>query len=373
MGAQLLANESSSAKQMVAIGDPFELPTKPKSCVIQDDLRVASRIFAAQYQEVRPEYMSLIGSFNVTRGQSVKKGQLLATAVTSNLEKMRDIYQDYAQLYLGQLRIATNSRKVIEARRERIKNLTEKGVMAASELEQVDSAVVSAKQVEERMQRGLESMQKNVDAYSVQIKQSNFFSSIDGVVTELIVDPKSLSGNLMVMAGTVIAKIEKPGRYRAEAQLFDSQVHGVAAGMNATVTLPDGTTIVGKVTEVSTLPTEKKVEISGYSSYSYQNESETKATGGLTFYRVIVEFDRAGAILPPNLLADVSIIKSTHQAKSCLPWNAIQIVDGKPSIQILEDGKGWSRIPVRLGKRGRYDVEVETPLAASTVVKSRIW
>jgi hypothetical protein len=137
--------------------------------------------------------------------------------------------------------------------------------------------------------------------------------------------------------------------------------------------LPDGTTIVGKVTEVSTLPTEKKVEISGYSSYSYQNESETKATGGLTFYRVIVEFDRAGAILPPNLLADVSIIKSTHQAKSCLPWNAIQIVDGKPSIQILEDGKGWSRIPVRLGKRGRYDVEVETPLAASTVVKSRIW
>lgn len=356
--------------QFIIVGDPYEVMTRAKSCIIEDQLKVAARIVSNESYEARPIFMSLIDKFHVVKGQTVKKGQLIATSVTTSLEKMRSIYSDYVALYRAQVRIAENSRKVAETRRNRIEDLAKKGVMSTAELEQSENTVVSAKQSEERMLRGLQSMLENVKTYDDQIKQSNFYSAMDGVVTELIVDPKSLSGNLMVMPGTMIAKIEKPGRYRAEAQLFDNQVHGVRSGMAASVVLPDGSKIDGKVTYVSTLPVEPNTEQSSYMSYG---STEQQNKGGLTFYKAIVEFDRPGPILPPSLLSEVNIVKSSYKAKACLPWNAIEISDGKPFVRIFEDGKGWSQSPVVLGKQGRYHVELQTPLGAEALVKSRLW
>lgn len=364
------APRETKGTSFVIVGDPYEIMTRAKPCVIEDQLKVAARIAANESFEARPTYMSLVDKFHVVKGQTVKKGQLIATSVTTSLEKMRSIYSDYVALYRAQVRIAENSRKVAETRRNRIQDLAKKGVMSTAELEQSENTVVSAKQSEERMLRGLQSMLENVKTYDDQIKQSNFYSAMDGVVTELIVDPKSLSGNLMVMPGTMIAKIEKPGRYRAEAQLFDNQIHGVRSGMAASVVLPDGSKIDGKVTYVSTLPVEAKTEQSSYMSYG---SAEPQNKGGLTFYKAIVEFDRPGPILPPSLLSEVNIVKSSYKAKACLPWNAIQIADGKPSVRIFEDGKGWSQSPVVLGKQGRYQVELQSPLAAEALVKSRLW
>ena len=352
--------------------DVFTLPTRVKPCVITEELRVASRIVAKEYYEARSLYMSTIESFQVVRGQSVKKGQLLATTRTSGLEKMRSIYLDYASLYDGQLKIARNARVLAEGRKERMTGLVKKGIMSTAELEQVEREVVSAKQSEERMQRGLESMQKNVDSYSDQIKQSNFYSEISGVVTELIADPKSLAGDLNAMSGALIAKVEKPGAYRAEAQLIDTQVHGIKSGMKASISLPDGTTLDGKVTFVSTLPMSENND-PGASSSEFRQPEQQQPQSQLIYYKVAVEFERAGEILPSGLLAEVSIVKDGYNAKACLPWNAIEITDGQPYGRIFEDGKGWSRIPIKIGQRGRYDVEIITPISASAVVKSKLW
>ncbi|MEI6399068.1 MAG: HlyD family efflux transporter periplasmic adaptor subunit [Pseudomonadota bacterium] len=281
---------------------------------------------------------------------------------------MRSIYADYVSLFTGQLKTASNARTIAEARRDRIKGLADKGIVAVSELEQAENAAVIAKQVEERVKRGREFMQKNIETFDLQIKQSNFYSEIDGVVTDLIVDPKSLSGNLIVMPGAMVVKVDRPGIYRAEAQLLDTQVHGIKAGMKASVTLPDGSQFSGKVVFVSLLPM-----VPNLAQDPYASPSPDKMSAAVIYYKAIIDFERTGAILPPGLLAEVSIVKDEYKAKACLPWNAIEVSEGKAFIRVFEDGKGWQQIPITVGRRGRYYAEVMTPIAANAIIKSKIW
>ena len=356
------------AGNLTTAGSSFEIPTRIKACSIFDELRVASRIVAKESFEARSVFMSTIDSFQVVKGQSVKKGQLLVTTQTSSLEKMRSIYADYVSLFTGQLKTASNARTIAEARRDRIKGLADKGIVAVSELEQAENAAVIAKQVEERVKREREFMQKNIETFDLQIKQSNFYSEIDGVVTDLIVDPKSLSGNLIVMPGAMVVKVDRPGIYRAEAQLLDTQVHGIKAGMKASVTLPDGSQFSGKVVFVSLLPM-----VPNLAQDPYASPLPDKMAAAVIYYKAIIDFERTGAILPPGLLAEVSIVKDEYKAKACLPWNAIEVSEGKAFIRVFEDGKGWQQIPITVGRRGRYYAEVMTPIAANAIIKSKIW
>ena len=88
---------------------------------------------------------------------------------------------------------------------------------------------------------------------------------------------------------------------------------------------------------------------------------------------MIVDFERAGEILPAKLLADVRIVKSSANVKSCLPWNAIEVVGGQTFARIFTEGQGWAKKPIKIGKQGRYYVEVETPIPSAAIVKSKLW
>lgn len=353
-----------------SLGDPMVLPIYAKPCTIQDDVRVASRIVSKNYYDARAEYMSTIESFKVVRGQAVQKGQILATTNTSTLEKMKSIYVDYVQLYLGQLAIAKSEQKLLVGRRDRLKDLAAKGIIPVSELEQADRQVIAGAQAEERILRGLEGMQTNVDGWSEQIKNSNFYSQMAGIVTELIVDPKSLTGNLNVMPGSLVAKVEQPGTYRAEAKLMDTQIHGLKVGMKAEVDLPDGSSETGKILFVSTLPLSEAKQPGAYDG-NYTDPSIKQ--GIMSQYKAVIEFSRSGPILPSGLLANVRIVTSETKAKSCLPWNALEIVNGKSFAKTFKAGQGWSRMPVSIGRMGRYEVEINPPISDSLIIMSKLW
>lgn len=350
--------------------DPLDLPIRSKACVIEDEVYAASRITSKNFNEVRSEYLSTIESFQVVKGQTVKKGQLIATTNSSMLKNMQSIYQDYAQLYKAQLKIASNNENLATARRDRLRGLVAKGIIPQSELDEANNYVIAAANTRDRISRGLEGMQKTLDQYADQIRKSNFYSGMDGVVTELIVDPRSMTGTLNVMPGTLVAKIEQPGTYRAEALLMDTQIHAIKQGMKADLTLPDGSEIHGKITFVSTLP---HVEVKREAAFGAEYGAEQPKTSSHTIYKAVIEFVRPGAILPPGLLAHVRIVTGETKVASCLPWNAVDIVEGRAYARTFTEGRGWARSPITIGKMGRYEVEISPPIGADTIIKSKLW
>jgi multidrug efflux pump subunit AcrA (membrane-fusion protein) len=338
--------------------------------VIDDEVRVAARVVSREFYEARSDYMSTIESFQVKRGDVVKKGQILATTDTTSLKQMLGIYQDYAGLYESQLRIAKNNLRVAEGRRDRLKGLVAKGIIPQSDFDDAEKQALAANGTREQMERALADMRKSANSLLEQIRNANFYSGIDGIVTQLIVDPRSLSGTLGVMSGTLVARVDLPGKYRAEAQLLDTQVHSLKAGMRAEVILPDGSAIDGKVTFVSALPFDRKASDARGGGFG---EATTGGADAMTSYKAVIDFERAGEILPAGLLAMARIVTNQYKSSRCVPWNAIEVDAGQAYIDMFTEGKGWARVPVELGRLGRYDVELKSKLPEAAVITSRLW
>ncbi|MCX6127278.1 MAG: hypothetical protein NTV34_21365 [Proteobacteria bacterium] len=141
--------------------------------------------------------------------------------------------------------------------------------------------------------------------------------------------------------------------------------------MNAEVKLPDGSTYPGKVTLVSPVAVQPDSNQGGDQVRSTLGQNAPARASGS--YLVTVEFSRPGQILPPLLLAEVRIIQAPIKVKQCVPWNALTVNDGTAGLRLYSDKSGWINQNVELGRRGRYDVEILTPLPSEPLVLVKLW
>ena len=352
---------------------PLEITVKSKPCTIHDEVHATANISSKIFQEVRSQFTVSITKFEVEKGQRVKKGQLLATSDPGYLEVMKSIYADYLQLYQHQLKAAENKFDLSAKRRGRIEALAKQGIISSLEVEEVDKQLLATSNERQRFVRFLEATHSTVRQLDEQIRGGNFFSGIDGVVTELIVDPKSLSGKLTVHSDTLIAKVEQPGRYRAEAYLMDSLVHNLSVGLKAEVVLPDRTVLAGVVSSVATLPKSAHNDsLSSLGRRQTEDHDGSQLTVNASQYKVLIDFEHPGPILPSGLHGSVRIITGKKNVTSCLPWNAIEVADGASHIRSFIDNR-WVRKAVTIGKTGRYEVEIQPPLPPHTKVMAKLW
>jgi multidrug efflux pump subunit AcrA (membrane-fusion protein) len=348
-----------------------DLPIKAKACAIEEIVVAAAQISSQKYSESRSKYPTTIKSIHVAVGDKVKRGALLASADTDSLKKMLEIYLDYERLIRSELKVIAGKTESTKARRARLKSLVEKKIVSESDLDQIDKWIQTLENERERMLNQLESFRKSIRQYTSQIHNANFYSEIDGEVTRLIADPKSIIGVLNAMSESLIARVEQAGAYTADMPLLDSQVQKIKVGMNAKVILPDGSSYNGHVTQISTLPfQEKRDDASSSRGFGANAGSTTELP---VTYLAKVDFKRPGPILPAGLHASVEIIAGTHQAKLCLPWNAIQVSDRGNFINAFTEGAGFRVEPVILGKTGRYYVEILSPLSENVITLSRLW
>lgn len=359
------SNNTSAAKD----SGVFDLPIKPKPCIISTEVRAAAKFSPKLQSESRAKFYGSIEKFHVTKGQVVKKGQLLATTETSSAKDNRGIYLDYVSLYKAQLRIAENNLKVALDRLQRLEVLNKKGITPQAEVDAAEREVLLAKDAKESVNRGIESMEKTALEYTKQIDEANFYAEMDGVVSQLIVDPKSLLGMLNVTPGSLIATVSQSNFYRAEAQLLDIQINKLKEGMAAQVIFPDGSTQDGKISFLGQLPYRENKQ-GEQNPYSYGGEDKK---GTVTTYVAYIDFQRPGSILPSGLTTEVRIKTGDVSAKTCLPWNAVEIDQGAAFVNTFSEDSGWTKSPVKLGVSGQYYVEVLSNLLPSVIVKSKLW
>jgi multidrug efflux pump subunit AcrA (membrane-fusion protein) len=353
---------SKIAKKPPALEDESttSVPIKIRSCRVGDDLVVSGKVQTKDFSELRSGWMSMIEKINVSVGDKVKKGQMIALVDTGFLKRQVEFYQSYLVLLLNQMKSKESLKRVTSERGSRVKPLADKGIVPQSELEAIYRDVASIESTISQIKRQKETLETTLNDLVKQVKSANFYSPIEGVVTYIIADPKSIVGRVEARGRALVARIDSPGSYLSRTFLTDFQRIKVKEGDIVSISLPDEQVLQGKVSFISPI--------------AVKPEDENKnSDDSLSSYMVDVSFSRPGAILPEGLNAQMTFPSKEPKVQRCIPWNAVQVEDGKPMLKYYDENSGWVVKEVQLGRRGRYNVELLTELPESAFLLSKLY
>jgi RND family efflux transporter MFP subunit len=191
-------------------------------------------------------------------------------------------------------------------------------------------------------QAGLDAARANVDLLQAQIAQSSVFAPFDGQVTQRLLDPGAYAG-----ANTALLEIAQVSRVYVVANVPDVDLPYVARGTAMTFTSSSlgGRTFTGHVFDVNTTP-----------------------TSGTLSYRVRLLQENPGLVLRGGMLVAVTAVKAHHADVLLVPVGAVANGPSGSIVFTVENGKAKS-VPVRVGLQTATRAEVSgTGLAAGTTV-----
>lgn len=282
-------------------------------------VEASGAITAWQEVIVSPETGGLrVAELLVDVGASVKQGQLLARladdSVRMELRKQEAVLAQ-ARAALDQ---ATSNLKRAQA-------VESSGALSKQQLEEyrINEATTRA---------SVASAQADVDAIRLKLKQTRILAPDDGVVSS----KSAVLGNV-VNAGSELFRLVRKRRVEWRPELDARQVAQVHIGQSASVVLPNGEQVQGKVRGVGPTLSEK--------------------TGRATVY-VSLPTDSAARA---GMFANGTIALGSQSALT-LPQSAIVSRDGRSYLYVVNaQGKVSSRV-VTTGRRQSDRVEILTPI-----------
>jgi RND family efflux transporter MFP subunit len=237
-----------------------------------------------------------VTAVNVTVGQSVKAGEVLATASTADLEQ--------------QLAMANSS--LLAAR------LQEKQARTALDDASGTDATRQAKINYQNAVNGRRQAQQDVADIREQMALAALTAPIDGVVASLSIS-KGLdaSGTALTLASSA---------FEVTADVVESDVSSMSIGQAATVTVDAIGASIGARCHDLAVP------------------SSSSGSGGVVSYPVTVTLTGAPSALRAGMTADISIVTATANNVLTIPTAALRGTTGSYRVQVLgADGRPVSR------------------------------
>jgi RND family efflux transporter MFP subunit len=189
---------------------------------------------------------------------------------------------------------------------------------------------------------GLDEARANVKLLQAQIAQSSIVAPFDGQVTQRLLDPGAYAG-----ASTGVFTLAQVSRVYVVANVPDVDLPAVARDKAVTFTTPSlpGRTFHGRIFDINTTP-----------------------TSGTLSYRVRLLQPNADLALRGGMFANVRVERAHRADVLLVPSAAITNGPAGPSIFVVADGKARS-VPVRVGLQTDAVAEVAgAGLAAGTTV-----
>lgn len=228
-------NKTLSAKKEAAKLKPALTVDLVKLSPISISQNLAANGSIAPWQEavIGAEVNGLmLNRVHVNVGDFVKGGQVLAEFSVSTLQA--DIEQ--AQANLAEAKAAA-----LEAKdnASRARSIQETGALSAQQIEQLITAEATSKARVAALAATLQSQQ-------IRFKQTKVYASDDGVISA-----RAATVGAVVSPGQELFKLIRQGKLEWRAELTSSDIGKIKNGMQANISLPDGTNITGKVRSVS--------------------------------------------------------------------------------------------------------------------------
>jgi HlyD family secretion protein len=174
----------------------------------------------------------MLSRVNVNVGDYVKRGQVLAEFSVSTLQA--DIEQEQANL-------AEAKAAAIEAKdnANRARSIQDSGALSAQQVEQLITLEATSSARVAAAAATLQSQQ-------IRFKQTKVYAPDDGIISARTATVGAVSS-----PGQELFKLIRQGRLEWRAELTSSDISKIKNGLQANISLPDGSNITGKVRSVS--------------------------------------------------------------------------------------------------------------------------
>lgn len=292
---------------------------------VQVEIRAPIDMRPLAQADVGAKTLGYLDAVLVDRGDTVKRGQLLALVRPSDLPDQLaaargTLAQTHAQIAHAQANL------------DRIKQLAPSGIASQQDLQNAETAVATARAIED-------AAQAQVGALAVRLGETRIESPLDGVVAVRRLDPGALVGPQGSGAIMTIAKIDV---LRAFISVSERDLPGVSIGKDAHVDLDafPGKPIPAKVVRIAPTvdPATRTIDVE-------------------------VQVPNEGGLMRPGMYGHGAIITDVHKNAIVAPTVGVLSSAGKHYVFTLE-GTKVKRRAVEVGVDGGDWLEITQGLGA---------
>jgi multidrug efflux pump subunit AcrA (membrane-fusion protein) len=294
----------------VAIGIPIVVPCKSPTLQYRGDVVISGFLKPKRSESIYAPWGALIKKFNVKPGDSVKAGDVIAEIDLS--------MQNWSGAYLRSLyamqkssdKLSDIQGKWLQQKADRARKMVELGALPRNDLEKIDQELSSFESSLRQRKNSLQDMAKKIAENDQQLRLSNFIAPIDGVVTEMAVDPRQLVGMFQVEYQGLVARIDSPGEYIVEGHALGSQVNKISVGQTCSVKAGPNWTFPCRISQMSPVarPSESGGQTASFAGYEEGPKFQS--------FPVYAEFTAKNQNLPGGFLAQIIVANPSPTTKA---------------------------------------------------------
>ena len=293
---------------------------KTKATFFEHQIEVQANIKTRKNIMIYPEFNGRLIKLNVSEGQKVKKGKLLALIDDAGLKDQLE--QSKLQLDLAKTTF------------ERTERLWEQKI--GSEMMYLEAKT------------RYKSAFKQVSQIKQQLSRTKVYAPFDGIIDEI---PARLGGNL-VPGVTPILRIINLNSMYVESDVPENYLPNIIKGSKALVTIP-------ALNQIQTT----QIQLTG----NYITPSNRT-------FRIEAPIKNSNGLIKPNLNARLSIVDYTNQKAILVPQRVIrEDAKGEPYVFVLkkpEENQGYTteKRKIILGKNKKEMIEITKGLTSDELV-----
>jgi RND family efflux transporter MFP subunit len=344
---QASAQAASELKAVQSIAVPATL------IPVRDRINVAGKVAPADSTEVIASRDMIVSEFLVTPGQQVKKGQNLAKIDAESVARELKYLRPYRDVTARNVKLSEINLEVAKEKLSRTEILASRGIVKETDLDRAKSEEDSARRAYEYSLSQLNENDQRVKEAEQKLKDVALVSPMDGIVAQMAVDPKKVSGIYRTSTGAVIARIEKPHEYVVNLKLSDRDFIALERFPLCEVMLPHQKPVTCQIIPPKGIP-------------------ERSPTAVAAQFPVDVRFTFKTSQIPMGLETEVRLHAANEQPRLVIPWNAVEVEPGRTFVRKKSNSK-FLRQEVKLGWRDGYSVEVTSGLAPGEIVEAKVW
>jgi RND family efflux transporter MFP subunit len=269
-----------------------------------------------------------VAELHASVGDSVKKGQLLASFATESVQ---------ADVALTRAALAEAQANALEAaaNAERARAVQGTGALSAQQVNQYLTQEQTAK-------ARVASAQAQLDSQLLRLKQTQALAPDAGVISS-----RSASVGAVLGAGTEMFKLIRQGRLEWRGEVTSNELERIKVGTGVTLTSPTGTQVKGRVRSVA--PT---VDVATRNGLVYVDLPGTLGSG-----------KAAVNSFKPGMFARGEFELGSSAALT-LPQTAVVVRDGFSYIYRVGDDKRVTQLKVQTGRVVGDHIEIQSGVKA---------
>ncbi len=328
-------------------------PFKVEEAHLQERVVIAGGITPLQTESIKARYSNFIRKLNIRVGQPVKKGELLAEVDTQWINQQKEYQEQALQFAQSNLAQAQFNEKQVKQKQIATRQLASKDLIPKSGLDSAQMAMLDTQLRVIAAQQEIDRAKKDLELTKKMIQNLNYYASMDGVVTSLLVNPEQLLGPFWLNEGIQLARIDAPGKYVVKATATDTQVNKIKVGDQCEAYL-------------------EGYEGSTPCKISSMNRLKELSHSSPLYYEVTILLEKPGAIPPRQLLTRIEIPLEKRSKELVVPWNAVHLKANQAMVRVI-GSEGISEREVILGTRESGRVGIRQGLHAGEIVEAELW